>query len=290
MSGRNGHDQVRGRRDGGSLTKGVYLGSGATRTAYTCRVQNGCVAGYTQGSYLVYKNFKPELAARGYKVGPADAAMQQCSTADAAMQQYCLRLAKMFNDEVEVSKEGFLCPVVIRDAAYKVVPTVGPVLLERKVEGKWTRFTSNSGWTGNNDPIIDFFSHWTYKRTQRELVVTDLQGHRGVPDGPPYLNYEYYYMLTDPCINSVEQEYGINDLGPAGIDAFFQNHKCNYLCRRHGLHGCRPKLRPAQYALPLKRSTTYSLDLIPNYRGRRFEPQLETFDESDEDYDSDEYY
>ncbi|KAH9115630.1 hypothetical protein AeMF1_010342 [Aphanomyces euteiches] len=280
MSGRNGHDQVRGRRDGGSLTKGVYLGSGATRTAYTCRVQNGCVAGYTQGSYLVYKNFKPELAARGYKVGPADAAMQQ----------YCLRLAKMFNDEVEVSKEGFLCPVVIRDAAYKVVPTVGPVLLERKVEGKWTRFTSNSGWTGNNDPIIDFFSHWTYKRTQRELVVTDLQGHRGVPDGPPYLNYEYYYMLTDPCINSVEQEYGINDLGPAGIDAFFQNHKCNYLCRRHGLHGCRPKLRPAQYALPLKRSTTYSLDLIPNYRGRRFEPQLETFDESDEDYDSDEYY
>ncbi|CAK4150188.1 unnamed protein product [Aphanomyces euteiches] len=200
MSGRNGHDQVRGRRDGGSLTKGVYLGSGATRTAYTCRVQNGCVAVYTQGSYLVYKIFKPELAARGYKVGPADAAMQQ----------YCLRLAKMFNDEVEVSKEGFLCPVVIRDAAYKVVPTVGPVLLERKVEGRWTRFT-----------------HWTYKRTQRELVVTDLQGHRGVPDGPPYLNYEYYYMLTDPCINSVEQEYGINDLGPASIDAFFQNHKCN---------------------------------------------------------------
>ncbi|KAF0717098.1 Aste57867_2495 [Aphanomyces stellatus] len=107
---RNGHDQVRETKDDGTLTAGRFIDSGATRDAYSCCVQKGCVAGYTEGSYVVYKKFKAEYAARGYAA----------TAAASAMHQYKLELAQIFNDEVRATNEGSLCPVIVRDAYNQV--------------------------------------------------------------------------------------------------------------------------------------------------------------------------
>ena len=91
--------------------------------------------------------------------------------------------------------------------------------------GTFEKFNSNNGWSSGLDPLMQAFSHWTYHVTGRKLLVCDLQGHRGTPEsGKTYLGKKRYYLLTDPAINSAARQYGMNDLGQKGIDAFFHRH------------------------------------------------------------------
>ena len=62
------------------------------------------------------------------------------------------------------------------------------------------------------------FSHFTYEKSGRTLLVCDIQG---VGD-----------LWTDPQIHSIKEDaYGKGNLGQQGIDKFLESHKCNEICR-----------------------------------------------------------
>lgn len=39
------------------------------------------------------------------------------------------------------------------------------------------------------------------------------------------------YHLTDPAIHSVDQIYGMTDLGVVGMERVLATHHCNFICR-----------------------------------------------------------
>jgi hypothetical protein len=89
----------------------------------------------------------------------------------------------------------------------------------------WQKFNSNSGWVGgdgtNWSDCMQALSHFSYHYTGGQCVLCDLQG--GI--------YADGAVLTDPVILSRSHEYGVTDLGPAGISTFFSTHVCNEYCR-----------------------------------------------------------
>ena len=107
---RNGADQGRrGFNNSGWLDFGEQpFGVGNSRLAFRCRVRDGCCHGYTEGSYLVFKVFKPED--RWSRVSSV-------SHVDVMMQQRVRHLAEEFNAEAEPEKYGEPCNIICRDAA-----------------------------------------------------------------------------------------------------------------------------------------------------------------------------
>lgn len=107
--------------------------------------------------------------------------------------------------------------------------------------------------TSDNDPpcaptpfaptaqcYVQAFSHFTYRHTRRKMLVCDLQGVRNTTAADE--DRAGVFELTDPVIHyrsdtGRQQVYGKTDLGPRGINAFFETHKCNDVCR---LLGYRP--------------------------------------------------
>merc|ERR1719390_317611 len=81
------------------------------------------------------------------------------------------------------------------------------VALEQLINGEYEKFNSNSGWSCGNASLPDAFSHWTWVHTGGDMLVCDLQGHRGRPGGPKYNGEEYYYLLTDPAVCSRDQRF-----------------------------------------------------------------------------------
>jgi hypothetical protein len=86
------------------------------------------------------------------------------------------------------------------------------------------------------DPDVpQAFSHFTYRYSQRRLLVCDIQGvlDRSAPAEP-------IYRLTDPCIHYVSARgrrmvHGQTDKGWVGMQDFFKTHACNNLCKCLGL-------------------------------------------------------
>lgn len=150
-------------------------------------------------------------------------------------------LAKKFN---EVSATNHPIHIVYYDIQ-KVVkqptnatPKLGEwILVEDYLEGDFQKFVSNTGWvkplclTSYNS--MPAFSHWTWVYTKGQLMVTDLQGVR----------YDDKYVLTDPCIVSINREYGANDLALLGMCLFFMTHQCTDMCRSLNIAAKRPDLK-----------------------------------------------
>eukprot|EP00080_Pristionchus_pacificus_P016921 PDM76941.1 efk-1 [Pristionchus pacificus] len=119
---------------------------------------------------------------------------------------------------------------------------------ERKfpADGKFVRFTSNTGYhileeTANSIGVkMEFvhlataFSHWTYKATNRFLMVVDLEGVIASIDG------KMGVLLTDPAIHCADiTRYGRMNHGPDGMKNFFVYHECNQFCKALGIEGFR---------------------------------------------------
>lgn len=97
--------------------------------------------------------------------------------------------------------------------------------MEKYMEGEYEKFNNNTGWVSHyRDPVSDTvqaFSHYTWVKSGKKLVICDLQGWRT----------EGGLFLTDPAIHSEEYlRYGRTNLGPKGITRFFQTHNCNDIC------------------------------------------------------------
>lgn len=95
--------------------------------------------------------------------------------------------------------------------------------LEHYIDGKYIKYNSNSGFVedvqARNTPQA--FSHFTFERSNHELIVVDVQG---VGD-----------LYTDPQIHTFKgTEYGEGNLGIKGFALFFSSHICNDVCRSLG--------------------------------------------------------
>ncbi|KAF8861838.1 kinase-like protein [Acephala macrosclerotiorum] len=92
--------------------------------------------------------------------------------------------------------------------------------------GSFEKFNSNTGWAPNTGAewgeAMQALSHFSYHDSNRQFLLCDLQG--GV--------YQNGYVLSDPVIMSQAQDCGPADLGPNGINSFFQRHRCGRFCSR----------------------------------------------------------
>jgi hypothetical protein len=124
--------------------------------------------------------------------------------------------------------------------------------VEKFLEGKFMKFSSNSGWEIQHElgKIPCSISHLSWFLSEGQLVVTDLQGTFD----------EKGYHLTDPAISSMQPgQYGVTDIGVKGIVSFLKNHKCTNFCNSL------PKVDRSEivaqcqlFRLPIKEGTTFS--------------------------------
>lgn len=91
----------------------------------------------------------------------------------------------------------------------------------------YTKFTGNFSYVPDHEDHIlnttcQAFSHYTWVKSGKELVICDLQG----------MKFRSKVVLTDPAIHYCNNIlfYGSTNLGPRGIERFFQLHTCNEIC------------------------------------------------------------
>ncbi|KAI3385703.1 hypothetical protein SNEBB_009172 [Seison nebaliae] len=95
--------------------------------------------------------------------------------------------------------------------------------LEHFIEGNYQKYNSNSGFVLFRNHRLErctpqAFSHFTFERSNHELIVVDIQG---VGD-----------IYTDPQIHTADgRDYGDGNLGTKGMALFFHSHRCNAICR-----------------------------------------------------------
>ncbi|OAR03133.1 hypothetical protein LLEC1_05508 [Akanthomyces lecanii] len=114
----------------------------------------------------------------------------------------------------------------------------------------YQKFNSNSGWTNDDDgwaEVMQALSHFSYHISGGFYVLCDNQG--GV--------YSREVVLSDPVILSRTRQFGVTDLGPAGISSFFCEHRCNDYCR---LHWSRPA-NPVRHFHPVSGTSMIRRDV-----------------------------
>ncbi|KAL1902741.1 hypothetical protein Sste5346_001184 [Sporothrix stenoceras] len=92
--------------------------------------------------------------------------------------------------------------------------------------GRYVKYNNNCGSVNddNNSEVskaAQAFSHFTFERSQGELLVADLQGIDNV--------------LTDPAIHTRDPHRFVltdTNLGVDGFKLFFSTHKCNHVCMK----------------------------------------------------------
>lgn len=94
--------------------------------------------------------------------------------------------------------------------------------VEPYIGENYEKFVSNTNWEHPNlGKAIPAFMHWSWVYSKGEKVVSDVQGVES------YSNY----ILTDPAVQSLNQEYGSTDLGSYGILVFLAKHTHNIYCQ-----------------------------------------------------------
>ena len=106
---------------------------------------------------------------------------------------------------------------------------------ETYLEGDFKKWCNNYGSVSPEargvDGILTAFMHWTWCMSKGQEMVADIQG---VKQGSRYI-------LTDPAMISVNEEYGATDTGVEGMAMFFLIHGCTSACSHL------PKLTLAQF-------------------------------------------
>jgi len=233
---------------------GNPIGEGACRVAYSGRIVESTPSGGPQVGYqCVVKVFKKQYARNYDQWIP-----------DLVAHKRAVQMAESFNRlHLNVSSRRtikVLTPLVAkvdtRGGFYLLglwnvdpVAMVGEheyVSMEPYIAGHFQKFNSNAGWSDESTMLLQTFSHWSACKSGYKYLLCDLQGvQRG-----------YEYLITDPCIHSVDQIHGPTDLGVVGMQLFLSGHKCNFICQELGLWK-----NPVPYSPSTKIGSTYSFQL-----------------------------
>ena len=96
------------------------------------------------------------------------------------------------------------------------------------IEGKYEKFSSNVGWASRSKQaaVLHAFSHYTWVKSNKDLVVCDLQG---------VMKCDGIY-LTDPAIHCHDyMKLGRTNFSTTGMKEFFARHSCNEICEAMNL-------------------------------------------------------
>jgi len=230
------------------------IGEGACRVAYRGRIVQSTPSGGSQVGYqCVVKVFKKEYARNYDRWVP-----------DLVAHKRALKMAESFNKlRLNISPRRtiqVLTPLIARVDTrggfylfwlWNVDPVNNVreneyVSLEPFLAGHWQKFNSNGGWCSESALLLQTFSHWSACKSGYKYLLCDLQG---VERGNEYL-------ITDPCIHSLDQIHGPTDLGVSGMEKFLEGHRCNFICQELGLWR-----NPVPYSPSIKVGSTYSFQL-----------------------------
>lgn len=142
---------------------------------------------------------------------------------DVQMQVVCQEWARRYNLERPPKKVSFT-PAWFLDLPERSGRGGDNIAaLEVFLEGNFEKYSNNQGMVinrGRNTPQA--FSHFTYERSNHQLLIIDIQGCGD--------------LYTDPQIHSVNRtDFGVGNLGDRGMKQFLETHQCNAICRMFGL-------------------------------------------------------
>jgi len=144
-------------------------------------------------------------------------------------------IAIEFNKVLQTNKRvEFVQPIIdYCEAGIRLPFKVGEcVLIEPYLGDGYIKYNSNSGWENTEcGTTMGALSHFSYHHSQGKLLLCDLQG----------VKLSDKYVLTDPVMCSVDQKFGLADLGMQGISSFFALHHCTSLCRNDWIKASNPK-------------------------------------------------
>lgn len=177
------------------------------------------------------------------------------------MQALCSLWAERYNQEKPPKQIEYLKAYLIEliDRPNKSI-----MLLERKLEGEFIKYSDNKGSVSTKRNTPQTFSHFTYEKSKNYLVIVDIQG---VGD-----------CYTDPQIHTKDREgFGVGNSGKQGIEQFISTHNCNALCKALNLtsfhqNDNQPICKKVSGTLPFPKKLVESLP----------ETELEEFPESKE--------
>lgn len=194
------------------VEKGFYIGGQ--------RNTQPCVRKYFQASYNRYS--------------------QDFYEADLKIIDRAIRIVAQFNySEVMAGMQNILVnkPSIMRS------PDGMFYLLEPFIN-RYEKFNSSTGWVSPKQDhwtlLMQALSHFSYHTSSGMFTLCDLQGGT---------NARGQCILTDPVIHSQQRQFGVTDLGRAGIITFFANHECNEYCQHHWT---RPRQTTQYYPLSSK--------------------------------------
>ena len=96
------------------------------------------------------------------------------------------------------------------------------ITIEPLLDGKFEKFIQNNCIEEyNTDETIALFMHWNWVYSKGKALICDIQGEE------KYNSFE----LTDPAVQSINNEYGKSDLGLCSLINFLIYHNHNELCK-----------------------------------------------------------
>ncbi|CAF2070575.1 unnamed protein product [Rotaria magnacalcarata] len=116
------------------------------------------------------------------------------------------------------------------------------VLIEPYLGDSYEKFNTNHGMiiqSSTQGFSMPTLSHFSYHISGGQYLLCDLQG----------IKKSGRYILTDPVICSLTEQFGLTDLGEDGIRSFFANHKCTPLCEISWLKHPSPQQYPHNITL-----------------------------------------
>jgi len=133
------------------------------------------------------------------------------------------------------------------------------VAIEQFIEGEYVKFNSNAGYEQQElSELMPAFTHWTWERTARKMMVCDLQGVKRKEGNVTH------YILTDPAIHSVDETFGLTDCGATGMYKVLTAHRCNDICKQLQLEDTSVLRLMLLVELLKNTGTTYNFQLTEN--------------------------
>lgn len=221
-----------------TCSRGRYLESGSFRDVFLMDYMKGPRKGQ-QGVYKLFRD--PECQFD-----------RQAFTREIQAVKRSGQIIKAFNafNERITNKRG----VGARRRVYLNLPEIWKigdtkVFVEPLIEGKYSKFNSNSGWVNEGYHMMQALSHFSYHHSKGRYLLCDLQGG----------GYDTHYVLTDPAVLSVNHEFGDTDGGLEFMETFFATHVCGDYC--DPTWRCMDCARPR---VPVRSGTTF----VPRVAGR----------------------
>ena len=142
--------------------------------------------------------------------------------------------------------------------------------IEPFMEGNYKKYISNTCTycsITDDDKALSSFMHWNWVYSKGRTIVSDIQG----------IKKNNHYELTDPAIQSINNKFGLTDLGILGLACFLIRHKHNEYCKDLPWPEEKEIQKILKFQLPTQRTTLFIWNIIEIYqfeKGRDFIRQI----------------